>query len=80
MSRQLTIRGVPDEVATRLERVSRARGQSVNRTVNEILERAVGSSDRERRLRRYATWTEADLAEFSEALTRQRTVDDEIWR
>jgi plasmid stability protein len=80
MSRQLTIRGVPDEVATRLERVSRARGQSVNRTVNEILEQALGSNERERRLRRYATWTEADLAEFSEALAHQRTVDAEIWR
>jgi plasmid stability protein len=80
MSRQLTIRGVPDEVASRLERVSHARGQSVNRTVNEILEQAVGSNDRERRLRRYATWTAADLAEFSEALARQRTVDDEAWR
>jgi plasmid stability protein len=80
MSRQLTIRGVPDEVACRLEQVSRARGQSVNRTVKEILEQAVGSNDRERRLRRYVTWTAADLAEFSEALARQRTVDDETWR
>lgn len=80
MSRQLTIRGVSDEVASRLEWVSHARGQSVNRTVNEILEQAVGSNERERRLRRYATWTAADLAEFSEALARQRTVDDEAWR
>ena len=80
MSRQLTVRGVPDEVAVRLEQVSRARGQSVNRTVNEILEQAVSSNERERRLRRYATWTEADLAEFSEALARQRTVDAETWR
>ena len=30
MPKQLTVRGVPDEVGRRLESLSRARGQSVN--------------------------------------------------
>ena len=80
MTRQLTIRGVPDDVAVRLERVSRARGQSVNATVNQILEEALGSDQRLSHVRRYATWSGEDLAEFSEALASQRTVDAKTWR
>ncbi len=76
MSRQLTVRGVSDEVIGRLERLSRARGQSVNATMNQILEDAMGLDERRRRLARYATWTPADFAEFSGAVAAQRKVDE----
>lgn len=79
MSRQLTVRGVPDEVATSLERLSRARGKSVNATVNEILAGSVAVDVRRRRLERLATWTPADLAEFERALAEQRTIDEALW-
>ncbi len=80
MSRQLTVRGVADDVAERLEQLSRARGQSVNATVNQILEHTVGIDAKRRRLERYATWTAQDLAEFTQAASSQRTVDDSLWR
>jgi hypothetical protein len=81
MSRQLTIRGVSDEVGRRLESLSRSRGQSLNATtVLEILESAVGVAERRQRLARYATWTEEDLEEFNEALASQRIIDDPLWR
>lgn len=80
MSKQLTIRGVSDEVGRRLESLSQARGQSLNATVLEILESAVGVDERRRRLTRYATWTQEDLEEFNEALAAQRTNDDPLWR
>lgn len=80
MAKQLTIRGVSDEVGQRLESLSRARGQSVNTVVLGILEAAVGVDERRRRLARYATWTLEDLAEFDEALAAQRTIDDALWR
>ena len=80
MSKQLTIRGVSDEVGRRLESLSRSRGQSLNATVLEILESAVGVDERRRRLARYATWTQKDLEEFNEALAAQRTLDDPLWR
>src|SRR3954470_24725453 len=57
MAKQLTIRGVPDEVGRRLERLSQVRGQSVNATVLHILEAAVGVDERRRRLARYAACT-----------------------
>jgi hypothetical protein len=80
MSRQLTIRGVPDEVSQRLEGLSRARGQSLNSTVLTILKSAVGVEERRKRLTRYTTWTQEDLEEFNEALAAQRTTDDPLWR
>jgi hypothetical protein len=63
-----------------LQSLSRSRGQSLNSTVLEILESAVGVDERRRRLARYATWTQEDLEEFNEALAAQRTLDDPLWR
>jgi plasmid stability protein len=80
MAKQLTIRGVSEEVGSRLEKLSRARGQSLNATVLDILESAVGVDERRRRLARYATWTQEDLKEFNAALAAQRTIDDPLWR
>lgn len=80
MPKQLTIRKVPDEIARRLDTLSRDRMQSVNTIVLDILEAAVGESPRRRRLARYATWTEEDRLEFESALAQQRKIDDELWR
>ena len=80
MTRQLTVRGVPDEVAERLERLSRARGQSVNSTVNQILEDTLGVGARLRLLRRMPRWTQEEFDEVTEAVTAQRTIDDPVWR
>ncbi|HEX9688262.1 MAG TPA: Arc family DNA-binding protein [Thermoanaerobaculia bacterium] len=80
MARQLTVRGVPEDVAERLESLSRSRGRSVNSTVLEILKDAVGVHERKKRLARYATWTEEDLADFERALADQRRIDEELWR
>ena len=80
MAKQLTVRGVPDEVAARLMKISRARGQSVNMMINILLAQAAGEDARRRRLERYMTWTEQDLMEFDAALTDIRTVDEKLWR
>ena len=79
MGKQLSIRGVPDEVARRLAQLSRDRGQSLNATVLEVLKRAVDVDERHAYLERYATWTDQDLDEFERALAAQRVIDDELW-
>jgi hypothetical protein len=80
MAKQLTIRGVSDELGRRLAGLSRERGQSVNTTALTILEDAVGIDARRRRLARYATWSSADLAEFDRALADQRVIDEDLWQ
>ena len=79
MTKQLTVRGISAEVATRLKRLSRAQKKSVNAIIVGILEQSVDVKARRRQLERYATWTETDLAEFSDALRDQRQVDEELW-
>ena len=80
MAKQLTVRGVPDEVASRLEKISKQRGQSLNATINALLAQAAGEDARRKWLERFVTWTAADLAEFDAALATQRTIDDALWR
>lgn len=79
MSRQLTVRNVPDRVAAKLEAMSNSKGQSVNTTVLEILSSVVGESGRREHLARYVTWTDEDSASFQEALGAQRQVDADLW-
>ena len=80
MPKQITLRGVPDELGRRLQRLSESRGKSLNATVLELLSDVVGIDERRDRLARYATWTPEDLAEFEQELRAQRTIDDKLWR
>lgn len=80
MAKQLTVRGVPDETSRRLEALSRERGTSVNATVLEVLNQAVGVDERRRRLERYVTWSEAEAQQFDAALSEQRAIDEDLWR
>lgn len=78
MAKQLTIRGMSDEVRQRLENLSRARGLSLSSIVLEILEAAVRVDARRCRLARYATWTPEELQDFNAALAAQRPVDSSL--
>jgi plasmid stability protein len=80
MPRQLTVRGVPEEVGRRLESLSRAKGKSVNALVLEILANSVGVAERRQRLARYVTWTAEDVEQFNDALAAQRPHDDPRWK
>jgi hypothetical protein len=80
MARQLTVRGVPEDIGRRLERLSRERGQSVNTTLVQIIESAVGVDARREQLKKYTTWSESDAESFEKALADQRGIDDELWR
>ena len=42
MAQQLTVRSVPDDVGKRLDRISRARGKSLNAVVLDTLTESVG--------------------------------------
>ncbi len=80
MAKPLTIQDIPDDVEQRLEKLSVARGKSLNETVLEILRRAVDPEARRQRLSRYVTWDREDVEEFNRHLAEQRTIDHELWR
>ena len=78
-TKQLTVRGVSTQLGRRLEEMSRARGQSVNATVLELLEQAAGIEGRKEWLRRFMTWTPEDVREAGEIVRQQRVVDAKAW-
>ena len=80
MPKQLTVRGVSDELSQRLSRLSRGTGRSINATALRILEEAIGVDARRRKLERYATWSAEDLADFERALSDQRVSVDGLWK
>lgn len=79
MASRITLRNVDVELSRRLRAVSVERGESLNSTVLALLRDAVGMDTRRTRLRRYATWTQKDLDEFSTALRSQRVVSEGDW-
>ncbi len=82
--KHLTVRNVPDELAEALMAEKTRRGAPLNRTVIDLLRRALGlapDASYDNGLGRHAgDWSEADLQEF-EANTRMfQQVDEELWR
>lgn len=79
-SSRITVRNVDPELSRRIRAIGAARGESLNRTVLHLLRDAAGLNMRRERLERYATWTDEDMEEFTEALRPQRSVRRRYWR
>lgn len=78
--KQLTVRGVPDELGRRIQEASRASGKSLNATVLELLTTAVGLSDRRAWLERFMTWSPDEVAELDQFSRSQRAIDAKLWK
>jgi len=78
--KQITIRNPAPALTEKLKAIAAERGESLNATILRLLEDAVGTSERERWLEGFATWTEDERVELDEALRAQRQVDEELWR
>ena len=83
MTSHLTIRNVPEDLSEELLAEKRRRGTSMNRTVIDLLQRALGLGPERRldnRLGRLAgTWSEDDLREFEAATACFERIDPELW-
>jgi len=79
--KHLTVRNLPAPVAEALEREKQRRGASLNQTVIDLLEQALGVSGvRANGLAELAgRWTEAEQLEFTRAVQRFERVDAELW-
>jgi len=83
----VTLRNFPAELARRIQQRARDKGLSLNRTIIEILEEALGIFRPRRPERVYhdldpliGSWSPSEAREFEEALSRQRAIDPELWR
>jgi len=82
--KHLTIRNVSTGLAEALEREKLNRGTSLNRTVLDVLERALGVTGAGRRSNGLAdlagTWSEEEHDRFEEAIAPTEQVDEELWQ
>ena len=78
----ITVRNIPPDLASALDREKRRRGQSLNRTVVELLRQSLGVGiTRSNGLARLAGgWTDEQAAEMEEALAPLGKIDAEMWR
>jgi hypothetical protein len=77
----LTITNLPPELAEALEREKRRVGTSLNQTVIDLLDEALGSrSTRSSGLSCLAgDWSEEEFGEFAAATAQFEETDEEIW-
>ncbi len=84
--KSLTIHGVDDQLAARLEQVAGASGASMNRTIKRLLEEALGMKpkpqghNREQFEAFLGVWTEKNAEEFRAATSDLAAVHEGDWR
>lgn len=80
----LTVRNVPKKLADALAHERRRRGQSLNKTVLDVLGEGLGLTGVEGRRNGLGalagTWSSADLVQFETAIAASEQIDDELWK
>jgi hypothetical protein len=85
--KQLTIRGIPDEVEEVIEREARRRRKSKNKIVVSLLEQATGvKPGKSNTVVLYhdldhlsGLWSAKEAERFEKHLTKQRKIDEDLW-
>ncbi|GFO56982.1 hypothetical protein GMSM_39890 [Geomonas sp. Red276] len=88
--RQITLRGIPEDVESMVKDEARTRGVSLNKAFVSLLIRGLerkpqsprmGATPKKGEFRQFlGLWAEDETAAFNEALEEQRGVDEELWR
>ena len=87
--RQITLRGIPEDIETIAEKEAKSRGVSLNKAFLSLLQK--GAEQQSRLARRKKTraesefkqflglWNEEEAAVFDKSLKDQREIDTEQW-
>ena len=84
--KQLTIRGLGDELAQAIQRLANRDGTSLNRAAGKLLRRGAGLEDGQRADtvgssldHLIGTWSDAEADEVEQALRHFETIDEAVW-
>jgi len=81
---QITLRDIPVEIEQLIRDLARRRGQSINKTVLEFLQKGLGLSGGGKKRRDLSslagTWDEREFAEFEENIKIFEQIDSEMWK
>ena len=81
----ITLRNIPPDLSRRIERRAKEKGSSMNKTVIQILEDALGTSKKRAGKLHHdldqlaGSWSDDEAREFDEDLAAQRKIDPELW-
>ena len=86
--KQLTIRGIPDEVEKVIEREAKRKRKSKNKIVVSLLEQATGvKPGKSNRVELYhdldhlsGLWSTKEAEMFEKHLAKQRKIDEDLWK
>jgi hypothetical protein len=87
--RQITVRGIPEEVEEAARREAREQGVSMNRALVALLRRGAerekqpgrrGKRNRSSSFDRFCgIWSEEEARAFDQSLADERRIDEELW-
>lgn len=86
--RQITLRGIPDEIESIAREEAKCRGVSLNKAFLSLLRKGTEQKGPVRRKRSKGTsefsaflglWNDEDAAIFDHSLREQREIDAELW-
>jgi hypothetical protein len=86
--RQITLRGIPDNIETLAQEEAKSKGVSLNKAFISLLRRGAELQASPRRKKPSTAsefskflglWKEEDAATFDESLRQQRDIDKDLW-
>lgn len=82
----VTIRGVEADVAEKLKLTAAKQGKSINQLTLDIIKEGLGMKKEKKYSREYddlddlfGRWSEAEFQEIQAKISRERTIDPELW-
>jgi hypothetical protein len=87
--RQITLRGIPDDIETIAQKESKGKGMSLNKAFLSLLRKGAEQQESASRVKRSRTksefsqflglWREDEAAVFDKSLGEQREIDTGLW-
>ena len=82
--RQITVRGIPEDLQREIQSRARAEGESLNKAVIRLLKQAVGLDRPQRRKRDLSAlngrWDSKEAAEFNDNVRVFDAIDEDLWK
>ena len=86
--RQITLRGIPDEIEKMIKKEAERKGLSFNKAFISLLERATGLRTKEKKKKNLyhdldylsGIWAKEEAETFQRNLEFQRVIDEELWK
>lgn len=86
--KQITLRGIPNDIERMIRREAERKGLSLNKALISVLGKAAGKKERVQK-RNFlhhdldhlcGTWTKREAEEFTKNVDFQRMVDEDLWK